>query len=361
MCSSSSPPPAPDYTSAALATAQGNLEATRAATAANRINQNTPYGSLTYKQNQVYTTDKDGNQVLNPDAGWEQNVNLSPVGQQLLDAQNQSSLGLAGLQSGATGRVAQTMGQGMNTSNVPGITDQVGGTGGIQYKLNTNGVQGIPTVDENYRNQVQNALYGRQAQYLDPQWNQGRENFDAEMANKGLVAGGEAYNNAFTNFNNSKQQAYDNATMQAIAGGQDAMQGYFGMGLAANQQGMQNALSEGNFANSAQAQNYNQALSSAQLRNAAAQQQMEQNAYLYNQPLNTLNAIRTGSQVQNPSFTPVPQQQTTTGANLLGAAQSQYGDQLGAYNAQQANSGNFMSGLMGLGGTLGGAAIGKYW
>ena len=42
-----SPPPAPNYAAAAQQTALGNLENTRAAAAANRINQITPYGSLT--------------------------------------------------------------------------------------------------------------------------------------------------------------------------------------------------------------------------------------------------------------------------------------------------------------------------
>jgi hypothetical protein len=68
MGKSSSPPPAPDYAGAAQATAQGNLEATRAATEANRINQYTPYGSLTYARDPNAAT---------PDSGWSQSVNLN--------------------------------------------------------------------------------------------------------------------------------------------------------------------------------------------------------------------------------------------------------------------------------------------
>ena len=48
----SDPPPAPDYAGAANATAAGNLEAAKVAAAANRVNQVTPYGNLTYTQNQ---------------------------------------------------------------------------------------------------------------------------------------------------------------------------------------------------------------------------------------------------------------------------------------------------------------------
>lgn len=70
----SSAPPAPDYSSAAKETASGNLDATRAAAKANRINQVTPYGSLTYSQ-----TGSD------PDAGWTQTQTLSPQAQAALD------------------------------------------------------------------------------------------------------------------------------------------------------------------------------------------------------------------------------------------------------------------------------------
>lgn len=45
---SPSAPPAPDYEGAANATAAGNLEAARYQTEANRINQYTPFGNLTY-------------------------------------------------------------------------------------------------------------------------------------------------------------------------------------------------------------------------------------------------------------------------------------------------------------------------
>ena len=77
MCSPS-PPPAPDYKGAAEATAAGN-----------RVSQYTPYGNLIYSQE---GQDTQGNPM------YRQTVNLSDTGQKLLDAQNQTSLGLSGLQ-----------------------------------------------------------------------------------------------------------------------------------------------------------------------------------------------------------------------------------------------------------------------
>jgi hypothetical protein len=58
-----------------------------------------------------------------------------------------------------------------------------------------------------------------------------------------------------------------------------------------------------------------------------------------------LNAIRTGSQVQNPTFGPTPQE-----ANYLGAAQMTGQGNLNAYNSQVGAQNSFMNGLMGLGG-----------
>jgi len=74
-------------------------------------------------------------------------------------------------------------------------------------------------------------------------------------------------------------------------------------------------------------------------------------------PLNTLNALRSGAQVQNPTFQNVPQQATTSGADILGATTAAGNYNLGTYNAQQAAQAGMNSGLLGLGGSLGGAAI----
>jgi len=67
--------------------------------------------------------------------------------------------------------------------------------------------------------------------------------------------------------------------------------------------------------------------------------------------------LRMGSQVQHPSFVNVPQQATTSGADMLSAAQAGGQYNLGTYNAQQAAQSGMTSGLMGLGGSLGAAAI----
>lgn len=138
---------------------------------------------------------------------------------------------------------------------------------------------------------------------LQPQLAQQSESFDAKMANQGIVPGTQAYDNAKRSFD---QQQNDLLTSAVIQGTQT--------GLAANQQGF------------------------------------NQLGYMRNEPINTLNSIRTGSQVTNPTFG-----QTAAGPDYLGATTAGYNAQLNAANAKNAGSNSMTSGLMGLGGTLGAA------
>jgi len=266
-----SAPAAPDYTGAAQATAQGNLAAAQTATAANRVNQVTPYGNLNYAET---GTDSQGNPT------WTATTSLSDVGQQLLNNQNQTSLGLGSAINSQLGQVQNVMGQGFNPN--------------------------LPSTGMNPGQSYQDAYMQR----LAPQLAQSRESTQAQLANQGVAPGTQAYENAM------RQQAMKENDLLLGA----TTQG-FGVGQQANQQA------------------YNQALTN------------------YNLPLNTLSALRTGAQVQNPSFVNSAQQATTGGADLLGASQMGYNAQMGNFNAQQASQQGLNSGLMGLGGTLGAAAI----
>ena len=259
-----SAPAAPDYTGAANATAAGNLDAARAATAANRVNQVTPYGNLNYSIN---GSDPYGNPT------WTATTSLSDVGQQLLNNQNNASLGLGSAINSQLGNVQNTMSQPFNP-NLP----QVGINAGQNY---------------------QDAYMQR----LAPQIGQQRELLNNQLSNQGIPVGSDAWNKAQMNQGQKENDLYAAATTQG-----------FGTGLQANQQA------------------YNQALTN------------------YNMPLNTLSALRTGAQVQNPTFVNSANQATTAGPDLLGAASSQYNAALGNTNMQNAAQANLNSGLMGLAG-----------
>jgi hypothetical protein len=259
-----SAPAAPDYVGAARETATSNLEAARAATAANRVNQVTPYGNLDYTQS---GTDPYGNPT------WTATTSLSDIGQQLLNNQNQASLGLGGTINSALGRVQSTMGQDFNPN--------------------------LPSTGFNPSQSYQDAYMER----LRPQIEQGQEALDVRLANAGIPVGSEAYKRAQV----AQGQKVNDLLLGATTQG-------FGVGQQANQQAFNQELTK------------------------------------YNMPLNTLSALRSGSQVQNPSFVNSAQQATTGGADILGASQMGYNAQMGDFNAKQAAQANFNSGLMSLGG-----------
>lgn len=265
MGKSASAPPPPDYEASAKATAEGNLDAARANIAANRVNQYTPYGSLEYE---VSGEDPFGNPM------WKATQSLSPVQQQLLDYQNQSSLGLGQLAEKGLGYVG-------NMLDTPFDTSQ------------------LPTTGFNPSQSYQDAYMQR----LAPQIEQGREALSVDLANRGIPIGSEAYKRAM----GAQSQRENDLLLGATTQG-------FGVGQQARQQGLQ------------------------------------EQAYLRNEPLNTLNAVRTGSQVQGPTFVNPAMQANTAGADLLGATQMGYNAQLGASNAQNAANNQMTQGLFSLGG-----------
>jgi hypothetical protein len=258
-------PPPPDYRAAAQETAAGNLDAARAATAANRVNQVTPYGNLDYA---ITGADPYGNPT------WTATQSLSPDQQQLLDYQNQTSMGLGKLAGQGLGYVEEMLKTPFDTS-------------------------ALPSTGFNPSQSYQDAYMQR----LAPQLQQGREQLQQQLANKGIDIG---------------STAYDRAMMQQGQRENDLLLGATTQGFGVGQQARQSALQE--------------------------------QAYLRNEPLNTLSAVRTGSQVTGPQFVNSAQQATTSGPDLLGAAQMTNNAQMGAYNAQQAGQNSMTSGLMGLAG-----------
>jgi hypothetical protein len=264
MGKSASAPPPPDYTAAAKETASGNLDAARAATAANRVNQVTPYGRLDYS---ITGEDPYGNPT------WTATQSLSPVQQQLLDYQNQSSIGLGQLAGKGLGYVENMLDTPFDTSK-------------------------LPSTGFNPSQSYQDAYMQR----LAPQIQQGREALSVDLANRGIPIGTEAYNRAMQSQSQRENDLLLGATTQG-----------FGVGQQARQQGLQ------------------------------------EQAYLRNEPLNTLNAVRTGSQVQGPTFVNSANQANTAGADILGATQMGYNAQMGAANAKNAANNAMTQGLFSLG------------
>jgi hypothetical protein len=152
------------YIQAAQATTMGNLYGAQAATQANRINQNTPYGSLNYTQG----VDQYGNPT------WTANQQLSQP------LQNLTNTSLQGLQQSL-----QNPAYGIN----PGQT---------------------------YSDAIM--------QRLQPQLAQQKEVQDAQLANQGIVPGTQAYDNAMRTFQQGQNDLLTSAQIQGMNTGLQAQQ-----------------------------------------------------------------------------------------------------------------------------------------
>lgn len=275
---SSDPPPAPDYAKAAQETAQGNLEAAGYATKANRINQFTPYGSLTY----TYKPELDA-QGKETGGGWSQQLDLTPEAQSALDEQ-------------------------LALNRKYGEVANIGFDKARQIFENPElDMSGLPQRAIDVGQTAQQAIMSR----LQPQLAQQDEALRTRLANQGIALGSDAY----------------------------------GKEIAAQSQR----------ANDLQLQAALQGINLDQANRASA---LQEQAYMQDRPLNLINALRSGNQVNAPQFQGFAQQATTPGANMLGASQAQYKAQMDAYNADQAEQGGMMSGLFGIGGAALGGMFG---
>jgi hypothetical protein len=419
-------PPPPDYAGAAQQTAAGNLEAARSASAANRINQFTPYGSLQYTQTPTKTLDskayqgaleswrasgKEGDEpdpsqfmAFNPDAGWTATQSLSPEQQQLLDYQNQTSMGLGKLAGQGLGYVENMLNTPFDTSRLAELQSRVnpadmqrftgqanlGQMSDAERQLRAGQAPNLQTsIGQNAGMEGWDRASNLMMQRLDPQMQRQSERLDAQLAAQGIPLGSEAYTRAKQDLAMQQNDLRTQAQLQA----QNVQQNLFGQELQAGQFGNQAMLGQNQaqlanlgFTNQAQQadfanqlagmgfnnqqiqqmyqnqqaqqqannaigqQEYANRMAGANLSNQARQQGLQEQAYLRNEPLNTLSAVRTGSQVTGPQFVNSFNQATTQGADLLGATQMGYNAQMGAYNAQQAGQNSMTSGLMGLAG-----------
>ena len=345
MVSSPSQPAAPDPTTTAAAQTASNQATALYQTGLNDVNQNTPLGDISYNINPsgnstapTYNTAAYDQALAaynaNPGGGTNTQYGTNSSGQEFYNP------------SGTVGNTAPTLSQfetssGSGGSGVPSVTSnitlnpqvqaalnsQLGTTAAegnlaqqyeqqvnntMQTPYNLNSVGAAPTPDAAYQQSIMNNQNQLEQPYID----RSNEQLQASLANQGITAGSQAYNNAEMDQNNSlnnlQEQNVQNATQQE--------QSQFAMQQQAYQQ---------------QLQNYSQN---------------------YTMPLNQLSALQSGSQVTQPSFSS-PAQTTVSPTNVAGITQNSYQDLLNASNANQASSNSMMSGLFGLGGSLGAAAL----
>lgn len=182
----------------------------------------------------------------------------------------------------------------------------------------------------------------------------------------------QAYNQAQGNaqFQNAAQAQQYGQNLSNMQAQNAAVNQRFGMDTS-NQADSNNAqqltfnagLANANLNNEQLSQLYNQQLQSAQLSNQASNQQLAQNQAIQQNPLNILQALRTGAQLNTANLPQVGTSQpgqlaNWQGADMLGAATAQGQYDQSVYNAQAAANAQLMSAGIGAAGALGGAGIG---
>ncbi len=145
---------------------------------------------------------------------------------------------------------------------------------------------------------INDKAYGALTSRLDPQWKQAESMNDTQLANQGIMRGSEAYDNAKREFGQQKNDAYQQANLAAI----QTMPQTFQLASATR-----------------------------------------------DQPLNEMNALHQGSQVNMPQFQPSQYPGQATGPSTLDATKAGSAWQQNIYNAQQAQRNSTMNGLAGLG------------
>lgn len=192
------------YMQAAQAQSAGNMAGAQAATAANRVNQATPYANLNYQQT---GTDANGNPI------WSATQSLAQPFQQAL--------------GNIQGQLTQATANPFDVSQFQAQTGQ--------------GFTGMEGWDK---------ATGLINQRLQPQIQQSQERLAAQLANQGIAPGTEAYNRAMTL---QGQKTNDLMTQAQLAGSQVQNQ-------------MQNqSLAQQQANNAALQQNYGQALTQRNL------------------------------------------------------------------------------------------------
>jgi hypothetical protein len=398
--------------------AANNLEFAKYATVANRANQFTPYGSSTWQRGatdndpwtQTTSLSPEGQRLfdlenqLNQKYGETANLGFDKV-RGLFENPVIDTSGMPSLRGIDMSKVS-----GIRGLNADGLQNIRGlSTEGLQNVrgLNTEGLQnirgltldGLPSTALAPGQIAQDALLSR----INPSLMADEESLRSRLANQGIGLGSAAYGREMglqgQRATDLRLQAaaqgigIDQAARQQALGERQALS-QFDMGLNAQQFGQRQAMSGFDMAQRNQQFGERQALGqfdmaqrgqqfgerqamsgfdmglNAQqfgqqeaLSNQAARQRaqmMEESYAAQSRPLDLVNALRSGSQVTNPTFGSYAQQATTSGGNTLGVLEGMANRGLqretnaaelaqSRSNAKSASSDALMSGIFSLG------------
>jgi hypothetical protein len=294
-------PPPPDYAAAAKQQGEENLNSAIATNVMGRVNQITPDGTLTYKDVGSYTLP---NGTVVPLQQME--TTLSPGQQTLYDQNMEMSQALNNLGIQGIGYVGDTVNKPFDLDSLAAMPTSLPGSGDY-------GAQ---------RDAVTNALIAR----MNPELDRRDEQIRTRLVNQGLQPGSEAYNREMFNAGQSRNDALVAAL---LAGGTEQ----------SRMQSMDRTAAE--YARSARGQG------------------LQEQSFLRNDPLNTLNALRMGNQVSMPNFTQTGSAQVQ-GAPIYDATADRYQADMQNFQTRMSGFNALVGGLAGIAGAgLGGWLGGK--
>ena len=411
LCRKPKAPPPPDYAAQAKAQGEANLQAGLQTASISNPNIISPYGNqtVTWDMSNPNMPTPTITQTLTPEAQAALN-SQQRVQREFADLAGQgigNARQILGTSFNYQGPSIQTSLEGVpkpegvdisQFGQNQGIDERVYGQAGSinadQYglarrEMDLSNIAAMP---------VNAGMTGQQAimQRLAPQMQRQREGLRTQLINQGFRPGTEAFNRAMEQQGQQENDMFTQAALQGIGLDMSAnQQGFgqaatalglynqaigqnFGQGLSAQQlknasiaqnlqgglaaQQMRNDAINANIANAMQAQamrnaasaqQFNQNLQAAQFANTASEQDLARALQLRNQPINEINALMEGSQIQNPQF----QGYTGAGVNaapICQAAQDQgnyamglYGQKMAARNANMSALGNIAGSAMG--------------
>lgn len=293
----------------------------------NRIDQYTPYGSLTY-------------------SGPNRNIatlNLSPEMQGIID----SRMGIdQGMLDAAMGRLGD-----LNQAPIDlGAFGPILSDAGLS-EFNPTGLPELPGDMGAFRNRIEDNYFERASRLLDPQFARQEEALRGTLANQGLPTTSDAFLDQYSQFNTDRGNTYSNLANEAVMyGGQEASR------LLADAMGQRSML----FGEQLTGTNFNNAARQAALQNqnAARVQGLQEALGVRGNQFNELASLLGLQQVAAPQMQNFfgPAAVDYMGAQALNAQQQQNAYQGALQSQQAAMEGTY--GLLGAGITAAGAGQG---
>ncbi len=322
--SSPDPPAAPDPYATAAAQGQMNKEAIETQAKYNRINENTPYGSLTYTGTPGGTD-------------YTRNTTYNPRQQQLFNQQEDITNSIYGLSQDQLQRLAPVLGSTIDMSQLPDPASQISGD---ELPPMTVGAGDSDILAS--QNRLTDETFNNFMNRFQPQIEQSRQRTEQMLADRGYTTDQDAYRSATRDNEQNISDTIQNAATTAL------------------DKGMQYGLQTSEFGNNARSNMLNQMLAMQQAQTGQRQGALQEQAYLRDIPINDINSLLRGaSGPAQPNFTPqTPIQVPVT--PIGDYINNNYAAQMAGYNAQMQQP-SFLDQVMGLGGTaLGGWAYGGW-